>query len=302
MPSRLWIEVTNHCNLKCRLCPNKDIPKSKKGYMDFSLFKKIINQIEGINDIYLFHRGEPFLHPGIFEMIDLAKRRPVTVRIHTNATLLDQKNIKNILDSKLDFISFSFDGYLKQTYEKNRVNSNYSKTLEGILSFLNEKKKLGKKRPYTVLQVMEYDEEYGSSDFNMQKKEFIKKFEGLPLDRFVTRKPHNWGGLLNIGTGSKKKYAPCTFLWYALVILFNGDIVPCPQDFNSNLVLGNIEEISIRNAFNGKKIKKLRKDIANKNIDGIIPCNNCDRLLRSTFLGLPTDYLKTFIKDNLGIG
>ncbi len=301
LPSRLWVEVTNHCNLKCRLCPNKDIPSKEKGYMDFNLFKRIADQIDkSINDIYLFHRGEPLLHPRLFEMVDYIKTRGATVRIHTNATLLNNENIKKILNSKLDFISFSFDGYLKETYEKNRVNSNYAKTLSGIISFLEQKKKLNQKTPYTVLQVMEYDEEYSLADFERQKKAFIKKFEGFPLDRFITRKPHNWGGLINTVKTTAKHYVSCTFLWYALVILYNGNIVPCPQDFNSNLVLGNIEDISIKDAFNNQKIQRLRTRIAHKDITEISPCSSCDRLWRETFMGLPTDYLKTFVKDNLG--
>ncbi len=41
MPSRLWIETTSRCNLKCDLCINKDMPDSQKSDMDLKLYKKI---------------------------------------------------------------------------------------------------------------------------------------------------------------------------------------------------------------------------------------------------------------------
>jgi len=297
-PVRVWIEVTNKCNLKCPMCPNKDIPGKDKGFMDFELYKNIIDQLgPKVNDIYLFHRGEPLLHPQLTDMIAYAKKTPATVRIHTNGTLLNRDNTDKIIGSGLDFISFSFDGYDSSTYEKNRVNSSFKKTLDGILYFLQRKKELKSKLPFTVLQVIEYEE---NGDIKNLRQKFLNNFRGLPLNRFVTRKPHNWGGLVNTGKRLKKNYIPCTFLWYAMVILYNGDLLPCPQDFEAKLKLGNIKEDSIESIFNGQSMQNLRQKIAGNDIDKLTPCHSCDRLWRDTFMGLPTDYLKSFIKDNLG--
>lgn len=297
-PLRVWIEVTNKCNLQCPMCPNKDIPAQDKGFMDFGLYQKIIGQLgTKVNDIYLFHRGEPLLHPKLAEMIDYAKKTPATVRIHTNGTLMDKSITDKIIASGLDFISFSFDGYDQKTYEKNRVNSSFGATLEAVTYFLARKKELGSRLPFTALQVIEYEQ---GRDIKKMRERFKKNFKGLPLDRFITRKPHNWGGLVNTGGKAAKNYVPCTFLWYALVILYNGDLLPCPQDFGSMLKLGNLEDISIAGAFKGKKMKNLRQNMAKKDIGKLKPCSNCDRLYRDTFMGLPTDYLKSFLKDNLG--
>ncbi|MBN2072579.1 MAG: radical SAM protein [Actinobacteria bacterium] len=303
-PSRIWIETTNHCNLKCRLCPNKDIPPEEKGHMDMGLFKDIVSALSGRPvDVYLFHRGEPLLHPRIVEMIDMLKETGAGVSIHTNATLLDGSMAEKILATGLDLISFSFDGYTKETYEKNRVNSGYETTLENILNFLKLKKQKNKKKPFTSIQVMEYDEEYKMNDFSLQKKEFAGKFLESPPDRFIIRKPHNWSGSIDIAAdgGQKpvKKYLPCTFLWYSMVILYNGDIMPCPQDFSGRLTVGNFYDGPLIDIFNNESMIRLREKISNRDIDGLLPCSNCDRLWRKTFMGLPLDYLPVFISDGL---
>lgn len=296
-PCRVWIEVTSNCNLECPLCPNRDMEPEQKGFMDYGLFTDIIDQLGSrVNDIYLFHRGEPFLHPQLMDMIGYAKKTPATVRIHTNATLLDKEKSHQVISSGLDFISFSFDGYQKETYEQHRVNSNFEQTVKNILYFLNLKRQLGSKTPYTVLQIMEY----GPQPQPEVKQEFFNRFKGLPLNRVITRKPHNWAGLVPGALPAKKSYVPCTFLWYALVILFNGDILPCPQDFEARLNLGNINSDSAEAVFKGQKMQRLRKKIAAKDIGTLVPCKDCDRLWRNTFMGLPQDYLKTFIKDNWG--
>ena len=136
MPEKLWIETTNRCNLKCGICFNKEIPDSKKGNMDLHLYKKIIDEAQGsVYDVNLFHRGEPLLHPDIIKMIFYAKSKGIRTRIHTNATLLVPELARDIILSGLDMISFSFDGYTKESYEKNRTGAKYEESLEYIIDF-----------------------------------------------------------------------------------------------------------------------------------------------------------------------
>ena len=52
--------------------------------------------------------GEPLLHKDIFRMIEYAKNKGVNyVVMNTNGTLLTDKMINRIVDSKLDIIRFS---------------------------------------------------------------------------------------------------------------------------------------------------------------------------------------------------
>ena len=115
-PLRIWLEPTDKCNLACPICINRTIPDNVKGFMEWSLFKKIIDQLEGeICDINLFHRGEPLLHPQIAEMVAYCKTKGLTTRIHTNATKLTGEISNKLLTNGLDYISFSFDGFEKET-------------------------------------------------------------------------------------------------------------------------------------------------------------------------------------------
>ena len=43
-PTHLMIEPTNHCNLRCALCPLTSGMSRPRGHMDLSLFKKIIDE------------------------------------------------------------------------------------------------------------------------------------------------------------------------------------------------------------------------------------------------------------------
>jgi len=302
LPIRLWIELTNICNLNCAMCLNKSIPGNERGFMDFNLFKKIINEGEGfIYDIYLHHRGESLLHPDIFKMIKYAKTKNILTRLHTNATLLTEERSYSLLASGLDFLSFSFDGYKKETYEKIRVGANFEKTLNNIKNFLLIKKKLKKKSPYTVFTVIEFPDSKLKSN---NKKEFVNQFNSLPLDKFITRRPHNWGGNYDV-KGEKgnllkeNNYLPCTFLWYSLTIFYDGRVLPCPQDFFGKNLLGNVKYNSLSEIWNSSTLMSLRKKIVMKQYQDIEPCNECDRLWRKKILGVPREDVFRFLKDNI---
>lgn len=77
------VELTNVCNLSCKMCPRNYIDM-KLGYMSTELWHKIINEIPLGSTVLPFWRGESTLHPDFREMImDL---RDYDVVLATNGT------------------------------------------------------------------------------------------------------------------------------------------------------------------------------------------------------------------------
>ena len=151
---------------------------------------------------------------------------------------------------------------------------------------------------------MEFDEELSSQNFEKQKKKFIENLENLSLDKLIIRKPHNWGGLLEIDGVEKvntrnSKLIPCTFPWYSLTIFYNGKVYLCPQDFEGKILIGYVNKNSLKEIFNSKVIKDIRKKFKSGKIIEVTPCKDCDRIWRKTFIGIPREYLGIFLKDNL---
>lgn len=293
--------------MKCRFCVNKNLPPDMKGDMDFNLFKKIIDEITGkVYDINLFHRGEPLLNRDIVSMVSYAARRGIKTRIHTNATLLDKDLSRKLILAGLDLISFSFDGYTKEEYEKNRSGADFNETLGRIIDFLKVKSKLGSKKPYTIIQVIDQKEKFSGGETGRQRKIFLKNFKNLPLNKIVTRNPHNWGGLLELNKKDKErksdsKKSLCTFPWYSLTVFYDGRVFLCPQDFEGRICLGDLNNERINEIFNGKIMRIVRDIFISGKIEDVIPCSNCDRVRRKTFLKVPLEYLGIFIKDRFRV-
>jgi radical SAM protein with 4Fe4S-binding SPASM domain len=294
LPVRLWIEPTSVCNLRCIMCPNKDLEKSQKGFMEFELLKKIVDEARGfVFDVHLLHRGESLLHPDFFKMVRYAHQAGLVTRFHTNGTLLDEEKSYELIESGLDQFAFSFDGYDRESYERIRVQADFEKTVGNIVRFLEIKKRLEARRPYTIIELIHFPELFDDKG-RTKLKEFKKRFQGLPLDRLVVKELHNWAG--DYGAAAKTKtYSPCTFLWHALIILWDGSVLPCTQDFFGYYGLGNVKETSIADIWNGEKMMALRRKVIRGNVEDLETCSQCDRLWRNQFLGIPRDYLGRFL-------
>jgi len=298
MPVRLWVELTSFCNYRCIMCPNKDLEKEGKGFMDLALYRKIVDESKDfVFEINLAHRGESLMHPNLIEAISYAAKNRIFTRLHTNGSLLTDDISHKIIRSKLDRLSFSFDGYDRETYEKIRAGGNFDKTLENIVHFLEIKKEARSKKPITVIEVINFDQKDREESLKA-KKIFQSRFKNLPLDSIVFREMHNWAGQIEkerLG----KKYTVCPFPWNAQVIFWDGAVLPCTQDFFGEFIAGNVKDSSLKEIWNGESMRHLRKKLAEGSIAELKACSECDRVWREGFLGVPKEYLWKFITKRM---
>lgn len=284
-PLEVFIEPTNNCNLKCIICPHSTGIERGKGFMSLDIFKKILKEIVKIRVLKttLNFAGEPLLNSNIFEMIRLVKTHHLYTRIHTNATVLSDDYIKKLILSGLDELSFSFDDSRKEIYETIRVNASYEKTLANIKKFLEIKKEIKAKKPFTIIQQIKLNGfEYDACESDA----YQKLFSGFPVDKFHVIYSHNWSGTC---TGQFiKKYdsrltkIPCNAIWFRLAIGWDGKVYACCNEMHGKLLIGDLNTTSsLLDIWNGPMMQRLRSIMLNSRYDEIEACKNCDVLLRS---------------------
>ena len=204
-----------------------------------------------------------------------AKQRGLTTLIHTNGTFMPDDRINAVMDAGLDKISFSFDGESAEEYEAVRVGAKFDDTLKSILRFLEIKKKRGDKLPLATIQVIKLK---SSPAANIITDEFKKRFTGLPVDEFLLLHPFTWpdqaGNELAKPPGAK--YYPCMIPWTSLSVGWDGRVFWCCGDLNGREVLGDIRNESLKEIWNGEKIRALRRGLAKHKLDGLELCKNCE--------------------------
>ena len=86
--SRVYLEITNVCNLRCGFCPGTERQPQFLSPPDFA---RLLQKLRGHTDYLCFHlMGEPLLHPELEALLSLAEQHGYYVNITSNGTLLPQ--------------------------------------------------------------------------------------------------------------------------------------------------------------------------------------------------------------------
>ena len=298
MPIRLWVESTSICNLKCVMCPNKDMGDAEKGVMKLELFQKIVDEVKGFcSDLYLHHRGEPFVNPALFDMIKYAKAAGINTRFHTNGSLMTEERARRLLEAGPDLVSFSVDGFDKAPYERVRVGATFEKTLENIFRLLSLRREMGLRKPYVVIEKITFKNDPTPAD-PVKVEALKRRFEDAGADEIIEKEEYVWAEESAPELAQPPCKMVCTFPWYAAVVCWDGTVTPCPQDFYAKMVMGNVSQSSLREVWNGPAYQDLRRRLVS-GLNSLPLCHKCDRLRRKTVGGVPLQDMFTFLTDHL---
>jgi len=282
LPLKLHLEPTSHCNLRCVMCPQSMGATKGNGYMDMGLYQKIIDEARHfVLEINLFFRGEPLLHPKIAEMVRIARDAGIVVHLNTNATLLRGKMIDALLDCGLDKLTISFDAGEKEAYERMRRGAKFEKTLENTLALLKAKADRGSSRPYTTIQVIRFFDPEAAKP--TVPADFVRLFDGLPLDEFDPIWAHGWAGTMKDSGDFQAapyghNYYPCNWLWKSLAICWDGKVATCCGDFGPAEVFGDLNTESLKDIWNGSHMVRIRRLQRERRLGDLPLCRGCDAI------------------------
>jgi radical SAM protein with 4Fe4S-binding SPASM domain len=273
-PNYLVIETTNNCNLQCIMCPRPQMTR-KTGFMDLGLFKKIIDEIEGKTEfIYLHFFGEPLLHKQLFEFIEYASGKGMTVALSTNASFLNADIADQLLDSRLDMLIISIDSVQEETYNQIRVNGDFALTMKQVEDFLA---RYSAKKPAlnVSLQLIKMglnDAEIGQFRGKWKAASGINTVvKGLHDYASQVGKIESMGYKKNPNNGTKH----CVENWRSLVIGWDGIVVPCCNDYDYKYPLGNTNSATISEIWNSPAMQELRRAQIEGRQSGIELCKGC---------------------------
>ena len=106
---KVYVEITNICNLRCSFCPETNRAKKLMGIDEFSY---IVCQIKPFTDYIYFHlMGEPFLNTNLKDMLDICSEAGLKVNITTNGTLINKVSDTLLNAPSLRKVSFSLHSF-----------------------------------------------------------------------------------------------------------------------------------------------------------------------------------------------
>lgn len=117
MYSRVYVEVTNICNMHCSFCHGHSRPPRQ---MTEEEYARVLEQLAGKTQ-YIYHHlmGEPLVHPQLPKFIQMACRAGFRPMITTNGTLLDRRG-EELLIEGLHKINISLHSFEEDQQEEHR--------------------------------------------------------------------------------------------------------------------------------------------------------------------------------------
>ncbi|MBS3758811.1 MAG: SPASM domain-containing protein [Desulfobacterales bacterium] len=107
----IQVEITSHCNGCCLYCPQHAYRKQwQPRQLSLKAFESMTPAFKKARLVYLQGWGEPFLHPGFFDMVKTAKSAGARVGTTTNGSLLSRPVANQLTTERVDIIGFSLAG------------------------------------------------------------------------------------------------------------------------------------------------------------------------------------------------
>lgn len=245
---KIYIEITNVCNLACSFCPQT---KRKPEFMGIETFTKIADQIKSHTDYIYFHvKGEPLLHPELEKLLDLSYEKGFKVNITTNGTLINKVKDKIIMKPALRQVNFSL-----HSFSANEGYDSIEDYVKNILSFVREAN--AKTKMITSLRLWNLEQDNTANLENKKNLELlglIEKEFNLPykiLEEVTLSRGIKIADRIYLNQGHEFKWPDlqeeeddgagfCYGLRTQAAILVDGTVVPCCLDGEGVINLGNI--------------------------------------------------------------
>ena len=277
---KIYIEITNVCNLNCSFCPKT---ARQPCVMTAEKFRQAARMLKDCGqNFYLHVMGEPTAHPQFGAILDICREYGMTVNITTNGSLLDITG-DMMLKSQVRMVSVSL-----HSFEANSLDSDMQRYLDKVLSFAA---KAADTDTACELRLWNFDRKslYGTNKLNgqilsyIQKKleldfdladaveEQLEKMEGSNSRKFNLRlKGRVFLGMAehfewpDINSSVCNKDGFCYGLRNQIAVLANGDVVPCCLDSDGNMVLGNIFSAPLDEILSSRRARDIYTGFTNQ--------------------------------------
>jgi len=282
---RVYIEISNICNLQCSFCPVVD--RDKK-IMSAETFDRIVNEVAPHTEQVCLHlMGEPLAHPEFRDIIAACEKAGVKINLTTNGILLNR--YRELLSSSSAFHQINFSIH---AFKDNFKNKDINPYLQDILTFSKEAQEI---RPdlyinYRLWNIFEtrtmndsnsdiiqtmanFFETEISEDIDVSsiKSKRIYKRVYLHFDsRFEWPSPH---------MPKQSETGFCHAISSHIGIHADGTVVACCLDKEARLDLGKLPEMSLGEILAGQRARKMREGFAQKKLVEDL-CQRCTYIKR----------------------
>ena len=287
------VELTNHCPMRCEICPRTHDMTRGLGFMSDRIFRRVVEELAAVNPdnapggiLYLHHFGESLLHRELDAFGAHANGLGLFTSLSLNPIALRGAVIDRLLAAEIGLLQFAIDGYDDESFAASRGLENaFRESVERLRAFLARHVDSGStsRDVVNIIDVPGFDRK--------RLDEQAERWRRTPGVDAVYRKPFvTWNGSSRtvnaVAGGRAAACAPppsnpvtCTEPFESLSVAWDGDVLACCFDYDKAIVLGNVMEDSLQAIWNGPRLRALREEFQSNRVTNPL-CRSCEYLRR----------------------
>ncbi len=254
MYNKVYVEITNICNMNCSFCHGHKRPAQQMSKDEFSLIlDKLANHTK-----YLYYHlmGEPLTHPNLPEFVKMATERGYKSIITTNGTLLNRRKVE-LLEAGVHKINISLHSF------ENGTDEDRKKYITELADF---SKTAAKNGIITVFRLWNngFDDGKNKISLNILKEnisgEWLENNRGIKIRDGIYLEFGERFEWPDKDAEIKGDGFFCYGLKDQFGILVDGTVVPCCLDSEGIINLGNIYNDDIEDILHSKRAFRMVED------------------------------------------
>lgn len=266
---KIYLEITNVCNLACAFCPGTARPRR---FMATGEFAALVERVRPYTDFLYFHlMGEPLLHPELPELLSIADKLGFRVIITTNGTLLSERGDALLASPCVHKVNISL-----QSFEAN-FGGMLTDYVNQCATFAD---KIGAAGKLCVLRLWN---ENGLDALNREIEDELEK--RFPKPWRISRQSHVLRERIFLESGEKFDWpdmrandgGECVFCYALrdqLGVLVDGTVVPCCLDHDGELALGNLFDSELDDILASERAQKIYSGFSSRKASEAL-CRRC---------------------------
>jgi len=289
-PYVLQIQTKSGCNGECVICPQKKIRDMfPPAEMPAALFSKIVDQCAGetnLRGVGFVLQNEPLTDPTLFGKITYFRERvrgKALAFVVTNGILLTRETVPKLLDSGLDALHITCNGFGKDDYEAINRGKSWDVFKENLEYFLAQ----DLSRTAVMMSFVRhrlFQEELEKAVAYWKARGFhsfihgINNRGGMVDDYAAYARPLSgepfWSKARK--TAIRKILGCCPYPFLQMSVLADGRVLVCTHDWARRQIIGDLKTESIREVWDGPLMREIRLKHLSGRAKEIPSCERCD--------------------------
>ena len=259
MLRKVYLEITNVCNLSCAFCPGT---QRAPHFLTEAEFEQLAGRLAGKAEYLYFHlMGEPLLHPSLAYFLRRAGELGFRVILTSNGTLLPEREALLLDASALHKVNLSL-----QSFEAN-AGGELEAYLSACVDFARRASECGIRCELRLwnrggLEVLNpRTEALLEAAF---PKPWGRSREGCKLKENVWLEPGEHFDWPDLNAPDRGERCFCYALRDQIGVLCDGTVVPCCLDHEGDLALGNLFEQELDEILSSARAQAIREGFSRR--------------------------------------